>query len=576
MMAVRLAIVTLALTAAGYMHVTGALERQSLDMLRGHVRARAEREGATFALAEENHAVVRDDLLGRLRALGDGDPRDEFDSRFFRAPSGVWHSRREGFDPKRDVGVLMEPNSPFDADFRRRVIATQDTLARLGPAYMTRFHNTWVTSIENGIFAYWPSQPPPGLDFAPQGIVPTHETFLGAAPGRNPEKKSVWLKPYVDKRSSLSMVSAVTPVYDGARFLGVLGHDLLLDALVQRTTEDTLEGSYNLILRDDGHLIAHPRLTDHIRNMGGSFLVPNSNDNALREIYELTRGTTEDVSIRASSDAYVAIARIPGPRWFFVTVQPKSLVERAAFRTARFILLGGLVSLFLELLFVYLILRRQVAAPLSALMDATKRVERGDLGIALRAHREDELGIMAGHFNAMAAAVKERDETQKTIIEERTRAEQSVRALGEELAAKYEAERERNEVLVALQRAVEALSTPVLEVWKSVIALPLIGKVDERRAELAMEKLLDAVQHTQCRFVILDLTGVDDVDQATAERLLRIASAVELLGARCMLTGIRPAVARSMVALDATFRRMRTLRTLEQALQACLQGAARD
>lgn len=124
--------------------------------------------------------------------------------------------------------------------------------------------------------------------------------------------KTVWTKEYIDPQAKICMVSAVTPVYDGDRFLGVVGHDIALQDLVRRTVEDKLEGAYNVLLRRDGHLIAHPTLAASIEAAGGSFDVGKSGDPKLQALHRRATGVSESVALVESEDGddYLAVARV--------------------------------------------------------------------------------------------------------------------------------------------------------------------------------------------------------------------------------------------------------------------------
>ncbi|UQA63033.1 PAS domain S-box protein [Polyangium aurulentum] len=120
----------------------------------------------------------------------------------------------------------------------------------------------------------------------------------------------------------------------------------------------------------------------------------------------------------------------------------------------------------------------------------------------------------------------------------------------------------------ALKSALRALSTPILEVGEGVLALPLIGAVDRDRASCVMATLLEAIVRTQAEVAILDLTGVQEVDASTASHLLDIARAASLLGSRCLVSGIAPQVARTLVELGAPASDLSTFATLRAALKA--------
>jgi rsbT co-antagonist protein RsbR len=140
-----------------------------------------------------------------------------------------------------------------------------------------------------------------------------------------------------------------------------------------------------------------------------------------------------------------------------------------------------------------------------------------------------------------------------------------------ELEHQLEREREKNLTLERMRLAMQELSTPVLEVWDDVLALPVIGIVDSKRSADMMERLLREVEHRQCRFVIIDITGVDIIDTATADHFIRIVNAVQILGARCILTGARGAVAQTLASLGVDLGPLVTLRNLKHALRECIR-----
>ena len=104
-----------------------------------------------------------------------------------------------------------------------------------------------------------------------------------------------------------------------------------------------------------------------------------------------------------------------------------------------------------------------------------------------------------------------------------------------------------------------------------MLALPVIGVVDSRRSVDIMERLLTEVTERQARFVILDITGVDVVDTRTADHFIKVIKAAELLGTTCIVTGIRPAVAQTLVQIGVDLSQVITLRNLQDGLRECLR-----
>jgi len=131
--------------------------------------------------------------------------------------------------------------------------------------------------------------------------------------------------------------------------------------------------------------------------------------------------------------------------------------------------------------------------------------------------------------------------------------------------------------IIAQQRiAIVALSTPIVQLWDEVLAVPLVGGMDAERTGRLMEKLLATIIDTKSRFAILDVTGVEAIDASTADNFVRIIRAVQLLGAHGVLSGIVPAVAQTLVDLGIDLSGIRTFANLREALKACLAEPVRS
>lgn len=110
-------------------------------------------------------------------------------------------------------------------------------------------------------------------------------------------------------------------------------------------------------------------------------------------------------------------------------------------------------------------------------------------------------------------------------------------------------QKSREEVIVRQQQELAELSTPVVRLWKGVLALPLIGKLDSERTQVVMENLLRSLVETNAEIAIIDITGVPTVDTQVAQHLLKTIAAARLMGADCIISGIRPQIAQTMVHL---------------------------
>ena len=119
--------------------------------------------------------------------------------------------------------------------------------------------------------------------------------------------------------------------------------------------------------------------------------------------------------------------------------------------------------------------------------------------------------------------------------------------------------------------AIRELSTPVMEIWDHTLLLPIVGALDTRRSEELVVTLLDSIVSAQANYVILDITGVEEVDTKTADSVLKAVRAAKLLGVSCVLTGLSPGVARTLVEIGANLEEIRTLSNLKAGLRDCLQ-----
>lgn len=158
-----------------------------------------------------------------------------------------------------------------------------------------------------------------------------------------------------------------------------------------------------------------------------------------------------------------------------------------------------------------------------------------------------------------------------------TRSEEELRAQNEALEAAVTARtRELSEHLRLLkeqQHSILELSTPVIRLWEGILALPLIGMIDAVRAAQIMENLLTAIVNQRASQVILDVTGVPIIDTSVASYLIKTVSSATLLGASCILVGISPQIAQTLVHLDVDFGRLTTAASLEDGLRQALARA---
>jgi rsbT co-antagonist protein RsbR len=135
-------------------------------------------------------------------------------------------------------------------------------------------------------------------------------------------------------------------------------------------------------------------------------------------------------------------------------------------------------------------------------------------------------------------------------------------------------QRSREEVILRQQREIAELSTPVVKLWNGVLALPVIGTLDSERTQVMMENLLQRIVEAGAAIAIIDITGVPTVDTLTAQHLLKTVAAARLMGADCIISGVRPQIAQTIVHLGVELNVV-TKATLADAFSVALRRTGR-
>ena len=132
-------------------------------------------------------------------------------------------------------------------------------------------------------------------------------------------------------------------------------------------------------------------------------------------------------------------------------------------------------------------------------------------------------------------------------------------------------QRSRDQVIARQQEELLELSTPVVKLWDGILALPMIGTLDSARTQVVMESLLQRIVETGAAVAIIDITGVPTVDTLTAQHLLKTVTAARLMGADCIISGIRPQIAQTIVHLGVDLGAVTTKATLADAFRRALE-----
>ena len=184
--------------------------------------------------------------------------------------------------------------------------------------------------------------------------------------------------------------------------------------------------------------------------------------------------------------------------------------------------------------------------------DVLSSVAAGELDVRIESEYEDDLtGV---------------EEAINILIDDLTYELKQSKQMKENLEVQLAKIKEQQKTIVKQQEDLLELSSPVTKVWDNILILPVIGTLDSQRTQIMMENLLEKIVETGCTYSILDITGVPTVDTQVANHLLKTVTSARLLGAECIISGISPAIAQTIVHLGIDLSAIRTKATLQDAM----------
>ena len=425
-MSIRISIVIIIVSAMSYQHIISTLQEQTFDSLSKYITERVHKESAIFELAEDNHSVFKKRFINTYSHQSDVS-NEKFWSIFKRWPDKTIHLQNKAYDGyyhpdgsfSHSTTAYIGSNAPVDnQEFRNRLYLAYNLVDRYSDAWTNRFANLYVSMPENVNIVHWPGLP--WADNAKATLdVTTEEWVYITTLENNPKRRSVWTGLYFDPTADEWMVSCETPIDIDRKHLLSVGHDILLNDLFERVFNDHLAGTYNFILREDGRLIAHPEKVKELQDGLGMFDITTHDDPILLDMYGQIRANiiTEGIDIKIldniKSNSFLAVSKIHGPDWYFITVYPKTLLSSTAVRAAQFIFILGVLSLIVELLMLYLLINKKILTPLNLFRTALMRIDKREyLSVAqgntpLPEHHNNEIGKLARTLRNMAHSIEE-------------------------------------------------------------------------------------------------------------------------------------------------------------------------
>lgn len=367
-----------------------------------------------------------------------------------------------------------------------------------------------------------------------------------------------------DLRTAISngntVISASAPILVNGEFSGVLVLNFDTEkGLFAITTERTGLGETGEIylVNCDGYMITPSRFVeDAVLKTKASEMKHTSGDGC--------RHTAVLTTNYLGADVLQVHKHISGTEWVLVAemneeeaLAPVAGLTRVTMVVVAVLLIAGTI--------VSMMLAGTITEPILKLSRGVEEVKSGNLDQRVGTDAEDEIGDLSRSFDEMTGEIRRsRMELEEYSISLESQVEKRTKKL-------VESEEYLKELVEKLRISQEDLSAPVVAVWDGILALPLIGMIDEHRIGIIMETLLTEITRTQSDVVILDVTGVHEINTYVTGQLIKIVRAAQLLGAGCIITGVRPESAHTLVDLGIDMSELVTRRSIQEGLRYALK-----
>ena len=395
--------------AIGYRHAVTTIETQAITELKDYVNKRSKYESQIFQLAQKNHTHLKPILLDEIKKARSTNPDIAFNALMKPWSDTTYRNFDQtrplrDFDTLRDATVFIGSGVTLTQKFKQEILVFHQLTTTYGRGWQTSFMDLWIASSSNAGANYWNGTPWALYNLSDLDMT-KEEYGTIANKTNNPSRTPRWTGIYFDPSSKQWVVSLVTPVDDeNGRHIATIGHDIMLNDLINRTQNDVLPGTRNLLITEAGRLIIDRDRTDAIQKANGQLTINQLKDSQLTYIWQQSKSLKDNTSIINSPDQsnLIAITRLAGTDWYFVTLYPKQLLYNQALSNITPLLILSICLVSLEILFIYFILFKQVNQPLQQLLKATQKLAKGQFNVTLDIDRVDEVGDLSRSFTDMA------------------------------------------------------------------------------------------------------------------------------------------------------------------------------
>ncbi len=438
--------ITILVCGLSFILVRNYYEDQLLSSLRTYMSQRIDRESRLFNDIHQLHKDAKAEFVRRLNDPAPVNLNQYFDELFPLQSDGTRRSSPLLFDgmnlseniPVRGFGAFIPDGENLGANDKKYLLTIFHIVRDFGYTNLSRFSNFYFFTPDNKVLILAPyredrllfyrQDAPADFDFSEEEV---NQITL---PENNPDRitRCTSLQPIIyDQTDKTWTTGCMTPMDIEGRHIGSWGNSILLNELLDHAILERLPDAKNMIVTDQGKLIAHPNITyQGDQTLVKHLDIPSSGNDHLKKIYRMVKDhEDQDVFLIDNKDygEYIAVGHIKGPGWYFLTSLPKSIVSDQAFAIAFYVLLIGLFAILASSGVIYHVVRSTIVRPVAELAKTSNQIALGrfmDLEdneeLSKLTGRSDEIGRLANDFNAMAHQLKSLFQSLEDKVQKRT------------------------------------------------------------------------------------------------------------------------------------------------------------
>ena len=395
-----------------YRYLASRIAEHANSALSQHIGEIRRFQDAQFSQSQATAKLIAAQFRQAWATAGQNASGERFNTLYDSNGNGETLLRPAFRDFKRHPSAGAPEGSDMTPENRKKLVLGYDLIDQIGPNLFAAEQAQF-----NPLFSAFVWFPDSGIAvFSPQGewgiVDSTWETIAdypsvkGAMPANNPKRQPFWSPVYFDKDVKTWMTTYSVPIDIQSKWIATAGVDVSLEHLLSLTSNPVLPGSYNVILRDDGEVVAHPELKEMLQP-GGK--MPELRDPAIPILRESLRSLRE---ARVVDDPHLdylyGMAPLPGPGLAIAIVLPRKVINAEAFGLGKMSIFSGFAAMLAALAGIYFALSKRVLRPIKALHDATRRLMSGEEHVAIVPQVHDELGEVTHTFGEMVTQLGDR------------------------------------------------------------------------------------------------------------------------------------------------------------------------